>query len=165
MKQKVDRRTDPGQSITSLNIQGHEIPDPEPLVLPSGFRRPETLAEQVQRLVRTGLSRMAEEQGMESFEEAEDFDVDEDEDPSTPYETFFDPVLGKDLSPQEFRDHEQAYRRQYLEAQRRYYQFQDRQRVLERGADPAGPKAPQGRQPEHEAPGGSQSGPASPGKG
>lgn len=82
------------------NAHGHEIPDPRPMTMPSGFRRPETLAEQVQRLVRQSISRQAAEEGKETFEEANDFDLPDDPpDPSTPFEPFFDPVLGVELTP------------------------------------------------------------------
>jgi hypothetical protein len=122
-----------GEVFGGLDENGREIPDPRPLRLPAGFKKPETLAEQVQRLVRTHISREAAESGHETFEESEDFDVDDDPDISTPYETFFDPVLGKEISPSEFRQHEQRYRQQYLEAQREYFRSLDQAEVLERG--------------------------------
>lgn len=116
-----------------LDEKGREIPDPTPVTIPAGFKRPETLAEQVQRLVRTHISREAAERGFETFDEANDFDVDDDPvDPSTPYETFFDPVLGKELTPLEFQQHEQVYRQRYLEAQRAYFEQHDRMQVLQR---------------------------------
>lgn len=56
------------------------------------FHRPPTLAEQVARLVRSHeMDRFAESQGMETFEEADDFEIDDDPfDPSSPYEKDFD---------------------------------------------------------------------------
>ena len=119
--------------FATLNADGHEVPDPTPKALPVGFKRPETLAEQVQRLVRTSVSEHAAAHGMETFEEAEDFDT-EDEDPFTPYETHFDPILGKDLSPAEFRAAEARYRQRYLDAQREYFARLDRHEVLRRAA-------------------------------
>jgi len=93
---------------------GRERPDPKPLEIPSGMKRPETLAEQVQRLVRTQISEEAAAQGFETFEESEDFDVDDDiSDPSTPYEVVFDPVLGQEISPAEFRANQVIYRKRY----------------------------------------------------
>lgn len=136
--------------VPRLDEFGREIPDSMPVAIPAGFKRPETLAEQVQRLVRVGLSRRAEEQGFETFDESEDFDV-EDDDPSSPYETFFDPVLGKDLSPHEFKQNEAIYRDRYLRAQREYFLSLDRAEAVRRapnrgaGVSPApskGPKAP-----------------------
>lgn len=85
--------------MAKLNERGHEVLDSTPLRLPIGFKRPETLAEQVQRLVRTHLSQVAEAEGYETFEEADDFDIPEDDHmvPS-PYEMEFDPVLGREVS-------------------------------------------------------------------
>lgn len=98
----------------NLRQGGVENTDPTPLRLPLGFKRPETLAEQVQRLVRTHISRTAEDQGFESFEESEDFDVDDDlGDPTTPYEVVFDPVLRREVSPAEFDRNRDAYREEY----------------------------------------------------
>lgn len=105
-----------------LDEFGREIPDPRPMSIPSGFKRPETLAEQVQRLVRTSISRQAEEQGFETFEDSEDFEI-EDEmwDPSSPYEEVFDPVLGRGITQAEFKANEEIYQRRYLEAEERAY--------------------------------------------
>lgn len=116
--------------VLRLDHNGHEIPDPTPVAIPAGFRRPETLAEQVQRLVRTGLSQLSSEAGAETFEESEDFDIDDDFDPSSPYETFFDPVLGKDITPMEFQANEAHYRNQYVAAQKQYFDNIDREGVL-----------------------------------
>lgn len=63
-----------------LDERGREIPDPRRPVVPAGWRPPEPLAELVQRLVRSELSRQAVAEGQESFEEADDFEVDEDPD-------------------------------------------------------------------------------------
>lgn len=58
--------------------EGREIPDPRPMAVPFGWDRPLTLAEQIKRMVRVELSREAAANELESFEEADDFDVDED---------------------------------------------------------------------------------------
>lgn len=65
---------------------GREIPDTTPVAIPAGWERPLSLHEQIKRFIRTELSSQAELQGEESFEEAEDFDVDEEPDPVSPYE-------------------------------------------------------------------------------
>lgn len=98
-----------------LDANGHEIPDPTPIALPTGFRKPETLAETVARLVRHQVSEHAELHGMETFEEADDFDIPDDpSDPSTPFETIFDPILGQEITPADFKAREGHYRELYL---------------------------------------------------
>lgn len=109
----------------SLDPYGHELPDPTPLRLPSGFRRPETLQEQVARLVRTQISREAEEAGYETFEEAEDFDVDDDFDPSSPFETIFDPVLGE-VTPHDLKTFESEYRRKFIGLQQKFFEQEEK---------------------------------------
>ena len=69
-----------------------EIPDPVPMEPPLGYRRQPSLMEQVREMVRSEqLRREVESAGMETFEESEDFDV-EDYDPRSPWEENFDPV-------------------------------------------------------------------------
>lgn len=110
------------QEQAALDAFGREIPDPKPMSIPSGFKRPETLAEQVQRLVRTQISRQAAEEGYETFEDSEDFDIDDDMfDPSSPYEEVFDPVLGRAITQDEFRRNEQVYRERFLQAEEAAY--------------------------------------------
>lgn len=93
-----------------LDKNGHEIPDPTPMVLPTGFRKPEMLADTVARLVRRELSDRAAAAGAETFEEADDFDVGDDFDPSSPYEQFFDAMLGRDISVKEFQQNPERYK-------------------------------------------------------
>lgn len=69
-----------------LDERGHEILDDTPVSLPLRFRRGENITQQVQRLVAGELSRMAENAGYESFEEANDFDVGDDYDPKSEHE-------------------------------------------------------------------------------
>jgi len=83
------------------DAHGRELPDDTPLALPVGFTPPETLAEQIQRLVRTNVSVAASAAGEETFEEADDFDIPDDDDaePNSVYEQEFDPVLGRAVTP------------------------------------------------------------------
>lgn len=104
----------------ALDANGWEIPDPQPLEIPGGFKKPETLQEQIRRLIRAA-SEDAKNQGLETFEEAEDFNVDDDFDPNTPYEVFFDPVLNREISPQEFEQHKEHYMKQYVAAHNEYF--------------------------------------------
>lgn len=113
--------------LAELDLNGKEIPDPMQLRLPLGFKRPETLAEQIQRLVRGEVSRRAAAQGFETFEEADDFDVPDDPpDPATPFEEHFDPVLGRGVTPEEFRRNEERIKREMIAKQLAAYEAADR---------------------------------------
>lgn len=81
--------------MSKLNEYGQEIPDPKPMALPVGFKRPEPLAETIRRLVHSEQWRMAmERSGAETMTEADDFDIPDDPlDPASPYEENFDPVV------------------------------------------------------------------------
>lgn len=62
-----------------LDESGKEIPDPTPVEWPLGLSRPLSLQDEIKRFVRSELSRAAAADGFESFEEANDFEVDDDE--------------------------------------------------------------------------------------
>jgi len=114
-----------------LDDNGHEIPDPTPLSLPLGFKKPEILAETVARLVRSEISRQAQLQGFETFEEAEDFDVGDDFEPGAPYETYFDPVLNRDISPHEFHNNPERYKKEYLDRLNAEFEQKDKKAIAD----------------------------------
>lgn len=64
----------------NYNDRGEELPDDTPIELPVKFKRPPSLQEQIQQMVRRELSEVAQSQGFESFEESDDFEVDDDND-------------------------------------------------------------------------------------
>lgn len=66
-----------------------ETLDPTPVAIPVKFHRPPTLQEQIARYTRNHLNKIAAQEGKESFEEANDFDVGEDS-PMSPHEIEFD---------------------------------------------------------------------------
>lgn len=75
---------------------GNERVDPRPRSLPIRLSRPLTIQEQIARMVKNEeYARYLRSQGVETFEEAEDFDV-EDFDPESPYEVHFDPAQQKE---------------------------------------------------------------------
>lgn len=78
------------------NEKGEEIMDPTPINVPSSYRRPPTLQEQMARFMRAAQYSAAN-QGAESFEEADDFDVGDDYDPTSPHELAYDEELGKEM--------------------------------------------------------------------
>lgn len=102
------------ETIVKLDEKGHEIPDPNPVAMPAGFKHPESLQNQIQRLVRGQISEAADAAGFETFEDAEDFDVDDEIDVDSPYEMEFDPTLGRDISPQMIRDDPERYRTDFV---------------------------------------------------
>lgn len=145
--------------MSRLNSKGQEIPDSTPVEVPAGFKRPPSLEEQVQRLIRTSLSEWAERNEMETFEEAEDFEVGEDFDPHTPYETFFDPVLQKEITPHEFQERAEYYKNRYAKATREYFERVDRDNILAENLlrrvvqrDRASPAAAADQEPPNDAP-------------
>lgn len=78
--------------MSKLSERGREIPDPTPVAMPIGFKRPEALVDQIRRFVRRELSESAAGHGYETFEESDDFDIEDDDDydPQSPWELNFD---------------------------------------------------------------------------
>jgi len=70
--------------MANFNDKGEQIPDQTPLAVPVGFGAPTDLTTLIQTLVRVESKRAAEA-GEETFEESDDFDVDEDS-LHTPYQ-------------------------------------------------------------------------------
>lgn len=99
---------------TTFDEHGREILDPTPLALPVGFKRPETLEAQIQRLIKGRMSQAAAEAGYETFEDAEDFEIDEDDEPSAPYEMNFDPILGREISPEMVKSNPDQFKEEFL---------------------------------------------------
>lgn len=78
------------KKVQEISKRFFEPFDPKPVAIPVGFKRPPTLQEQIQQMIRTQISAQAAMNGQESFEEAEDFDVDDDFDPMSPWEQDFE---------------------------------------------------------------------------
>lgn len=75
-----------------LDKDGREILSPVPLAPPVGYRPEPSIFDRVRSLVRSEHLRLAAQSGgYETFEEADDFAVDDDYDPRSPYEVNFDP--------------------------------------------------------------------------
>lgn len=70
----------------------YEVPDPTPMAPPLGYKPAPSIMEQVRDMVRSEQLRAAAlSAGAETFEESEDFDVEEYE-PSSQWEEQFDPI-------------------------------------------------------------------------
>lgn len=63
-----------------LNEKGQEVPANKPPALPVGYKRPPSLEERMQTMIRGAMSLKAQADGYESFEEANDFNVEDDAD-------------------------------------------------------------------------------------
>ena len=61
--------------------QNREIPDQTPVAMPIGYEKPESLTSMIKRMVRNEeFLRKADEEGFDTDEEADDFDVDDPQD-------------------------------------------------------------------------------------
>lgn len=90
-----------------LDEFGREIPDPTPMAPPVGYKRQPTMAEVIRQQIQgEALARAAREMGKESWEEADDFVIGDDYDPSSPWEEQFDPV---GYAPGALQRHEAAF--------------------------------------------------------
>lgn len=70
--------------MAKYNERWEEIPDKTPVALPIGYERPEPLQSMIARMMRAATVH-AQKEGLETFEEADDFDCDDDE-PKSQYE-------------------------------------------------------------------------------
>lgn len=97
-----------GIQVLAELVDGKEVGDPTPVAPPVGLTRELTMADRIQQMVRREVSQRAEALGMETLDEANDFDMPDDPlDPSTPYEEQFDPVeaaAARALQTQELKD-------------------------------------------------------------
>lgn len=70
-----------------LDKNGKELPDSKPMVVPIDLRKPETIQQQVARLVTLKMIQTQSNVGKESFDDANDFNIDDDPvEPNTPWE-------------------------------------------------------------------------------
>lgn len=94
-----------------LNENGYEIPDDTPVAVPARLRLPTSRASQIQAYIRHQLSEQAQANGAETFQEANDLDVDEfSEFGVTPYERSGEYGLDDLMALQEAQEREAAKR-------------------------------------------------------
>lgn len=84
--------------VSLIGSDGKEYPNPKGLTVDVDPDRPDNLREQIRRIVRTEVARAAVQSGYESFEEANDFEVDEDPEFKSAYE-FQDMVDEEPMKP------------------------------------------------------------------
>lgn len=76
-------------SAIHLDSKGREIPSSVPVAPPVGYVKHKSIAEQMREMLRQA-SMEAQQNGAETEEEANDFDVGEDFDPHSPWEHDFE---------------------------------------------------------------------------
>lgn len=108
VKEKVDQVT--GEILeyvrslrprSFLTARGQERPDPRPMEPPIGFKKQPSLHERIREMVRSEQLRLAAEKaGAETFEEADDFDIEDDLDIRSPYEIPWEPNFDPPPAPE-----------------------------------------------------------------
>lgn len=81
-------------ALSMYDEHGREILDQTPISISVPFQ---TDRDRIREMIRREISQHAQDTGMETFEEANDFEVDNDDsyDPSSPWEEQFDPETGR----------------------------------------------------------------------
>lgn len=99
---------------TNLDENGHEILSDKPIAMPLGMKTPESLQDQIRRLVKyENFAQKMSGDDADTFEEADDFDIGDDFDPSSPFEQFFDPFIQRDVSPDDLQRNTDEYKKLY----------------------------------------------------
>jgi len=83
-----------------LDARGSEILDSTPMEPPLGYRKQPSMFDVMRKLIADREFELSQA-GFETPEEADDFDVQDDFDPSSPYEHNFDPPASPDTSSPE----------------------------------------------------------------
>lgn len=92
------------KTARALGAYGREELDTTPVAVPAGFKRPETLQEQIKRLIQQpGIGKaLSGNDDAEDFDEANDFDVPDDPtEPVSEHEEFWDPALMRGVTAAE----------------------------------------------------------------
>ena len=76
----------------ALNERGHEVLDDTPVAVPLRWSRPASTLDQIRAQLKI-ISREAEQNGNETFQEADDFEIGDDYDPRSPWELSIDQEL------------------------------------------------------------------------
>ncbi|UOF77153.1 hypothetical protein [Microviridae sp.] len=88
------------------------FPDQTPVELPLGYEAPESLAEMIARMIRAeDFRKMSDAAGVESFEESDDFEMEEDEfksehEMSMMQEEYYVPPVQKEMEGKKESDSE-----------------------------------------------------------
>lgn len=127
---KNNRVTPEGEVVPVRDSEGRELPDPVPLAPPVGWHANPSMFETMRQMIRSEAVRAyAEAQGDESFEEAQDFDVEDEEFPQSPHEGDFDPL--EDLQARR----QANFRSRFIEEEENASYQEWRSKVLEERTD------------------------------
>lgn len=84
---KNTRVMDGGEVVPTHDVQGRELPDPVPIAPPVGWFKQPSMFDVVRNMVRSEQLRIAAEAGgAESFDDASDFEVDDEIFPTSQFE-------------------------------------------------------------------------------
>lgn len=76
-----------------LDERGRELLDGRPMEPPVGYNPQPSLMEKIRKMVHDAqIQRDLAKAGVETFDEANDFDVGDDYDPTSPWEQFYEPT-------------------------------------------------------------------------
>lgn len=149
-----------GMRPERLDDHGREVLDPTPIAPPIGWKPEPSMVEIIRaQIAGERLRQEAEAAGKESFEEADDFDVDDDFDPSSPYEEIFDPAPAapRFRTAQEEIDPERPHhkeRQSFKDDPETFLKSRQRKPAKPADADPPsdGPRTPEKKTPAGDAP-------------
>lgn len=80
-------------NLGRLDERGRELLDGRPMEPPVGYNPQPSLMEKIRKMVYDAqIQRDLEKAGAETFDEANDFDVGDDYDPSSPWEQYYEPT-------------------------------------------------------------------------
>lgn len=80
-----------------LDKYGREVLDPVPVAPPIGYQKQPTMVEVIRQMVRQQTAIFAQDQELETFEDADDFDTHDDDDFHSQYEEVFEPTPTQEL--------------------------------------------------------------------
>jgi len=106
---KIPGREQPTESVKTNTGRhdefGRELLDGRPMQPPLGYKRTPSLAEQISAMVRNErIQAELRAAGVETFAEADDFNIPDDVDPTSPYEMYFEPTPLAELVKREKAD-------------------------------------------------------------
>nr|QJB19852.1 MAG: hypothetical protein [Microvirus sp.] len=80
-------------NLGRLDERGREVVDGRPMEPPVGYNPQPSLMEKIRKMVHDAqIQRDLEKAGAETFDEANDFDIGDDYDPTSPWEQYYEPT-------------------------------------------------------------------------